>query len=232
MRRTFIALFCLLLATLSPPASATNFSFSGIFHNDDDAERFDFTINRDAAITLRSYSYGGGTNAMGRLIKAGGFDAILSVFDLSTGQEVKHQDDSSETTPDPITGAYFDVNLPLNLGPGRYTAYVSQFDNFAGSALGNFRNAGQHSFTADHCPGKNAVPGGAGYFCDVHNAQRTGEWAFDILGVDKATDTGTIFSAAVPEPSTWLLMVSGFVVIGTVMRRRARPAAETRPQLL
>lgn len=231
--RTILKILPLLLATtLSTPSCATNFSFSGVFNNDDDAERFDFALDRTTSVTLHSYSYGGGTNAMGRVIRAGGFDPILSLFDLSTGQEVAHQDDSSDTTADPITGAHYDVNLPLDLGPGRYAVYVTQYSNVPTSALGNTQNAGQHAFTADHCPDKSAAPAGAGYFCDVTHTQRTGEWAFNIVGVDKAVDAGTIISAAVPEPATWLLMVGGFAVIGVAMRRRVHHDAGARPQLV
>ena len=80
------------------------------------------------------------------------------------------------------------------LQPGDYTVSVMAYSNFAnGPNLSNgFQNTG--SF------------GG-----------RSQSWAFDVLGVDTATQVG-----AVPEPGTWAMMLMGFGATGFAMRRRKK----------
>jgi hypothetical protein len=51
---------------------------------------------------------------------------------------------------------------------------------------------------------------------------RNSNWAFDILGVSEATQVG-----AVPEPSTWAMMLIGFGGIGFAMRRQKKDALAT-----
>jgi len=205
----------------STPVKATDFSYQGRFFNDDNAQLFNFSIAQASTVTLRSYSYAGGNTAAGRTITAGGFDLILSLFDLTTGSLVAQQDDSSSAPTDPVTGARFDVWLASALAPGTYAVYVSQYDNFAGSSLGEFRYAGQPGFTARYCAGADPVSGGQGLFCDITGTQRTGNWAFDVLGADTARDGGTVGTPAVPEPATWMTMIAGFASIGAALRRRA-----------
>jgi hypothetical protein len=58
-------------------------------------------------------------------------------------------------------------------------------------------------------------------FCDVTGAKRTGNWAFDVLGVNAATGPDT---PAVPEPATWAMMLLGFGMVAGVARYRRRTA--------
>jgi hypothetical protein len=51
---------------------------------------------------------------------------------------------------------------------------------------------------------------------------RNNNWAFDILGVSDATQVG-----AVPEPSTWAMMLIGFGAIGFAVRRQKNKTALT-----
>lgn len=222
MKRALMLALAATAMAASTSVQASDFSYEGSFLNDDEARLFNFSIAQASTVTLRSYSYAGGNNAAGKTITAGGFDVILSLFDLNTGSLVAQQDDSSSAPADPVTGARFDVWLASALTPGTYAVYVSQYDNFAGSSLGDFRYAGQPGFTARYCPGANPVSGGQGLFCDITGTQRTGNWAFDILGADTAQDGGTVGTPAVPEPATWMTMIAGFAAIGAALRRRAR----------
>jgi hypothetical protein len=45
-------------------------------------------------------------------------------------------------------------------------------------------------------------------------------YAFKVSGADAANFDPSLFAAAVPEPVSWGLIVSGFVVAGTALRRR------------
>jgi hypothetical protein len=44
-------------------------------------------------------------------------------------------------------------------------------------------------------------------------------------GLDNIVLSGTLVSAAVPEPATWAMMIAGFGVVGGAMRRRKATAA-------
>lgn len=43
---------------------------------------------------------------------------------------------------------------------------------------------------------------------------------YDVFNSDQAFSTKDIYLAAVPEPSTWAMLISGFLLTGTMMRRR------------
>ena len=73
------AIVAAVLATSSSSALA-NLSFTGNLADDNDVELFDFTLASTSDVTLRTWSYAGGTNAAGNLIAAGGFDPIVSLF--------------------------------------------------------------------------------------------------------------------------------------------------------
>jgi hypothetical protein len=215
MKATFTAALPALML-FAAPANATDFSFSGQFNQDDDIAFFDFVASGDSTVTLRSYSYAGGTNVAGAVFGAGGFDPILTLYNLTTGARVTFQDDADSGVPaDPVTGQRFDVNFAEVLSAGSYRVALSQFDNFGGETLFDpFRQGDAGNFTAGSCASGAEAP-----FCDVAGGgvQRTGNWAFDILGVDTAVGPG---APAVPEPSTWTLMLAGFGITGYALRRR------------
>lgn len=179
------------------PATAADFSFSGSLTDPNQALLFDFTVGANSTVTLRTYSYAGGTNVAGQTFAAGGFDPILALFDAS-GLLIDDNDDGGcpAVPQDPATGACFDTLLQLDLAPGRYTLAVTQFPNFA---VGPNLSDGF----------ENDATGFDG---------RTPNFAFDVLGVDLATGPGGI----VPEPESWALMIGGFGMAGGALRRRQR----------
>lgn len=176
------------------PALAADFSFTGTLPGPNDEQFFSFVVGAPSMVTLRTWSYAGGTNAAGQSIARGGFDPILALFD-STGTLLGQNDDGgSNVAPDAVTGARFDTYFTINLLPGTYTTSVMAYSNFAlGPNLAN-------GFS------------GGGSFTDVTGDQRTNQWAFDILNVQGA------IQAAIPEPATWALLLIGFMTIGGAMR--------------
>lgn len=183
--------------SFAAPASATDFSYTGTLSDPNAVLMFNFTVGSPSTITLRSYSYAGGTNAGGTLISSGGFDPILTLFD-STGLEINHNDDGgSAHVPCDGTRCY-DVYLQQLLSPGTYTVSIQAYSNFAiGPNLSNgFENDG--SFNG-----------------------RTSFYAFDILNVDQAIQV----AGAVPEPSTWAMMLFGFGAAGVALRRQKKKTA-------
>jgi len=210
MRQLLATAFCLALA--APAAHAASFSFTGTFGQDDDVQLFNFSVGATSDVTLRSYSYAGGTMADGTVISSGGFDPILALFD-STGALLEQNDDGAGVPVDPATGSAFDTMLSRSLAPGDYTVSVMQFNNFAtGPTLGDgFDREGEGNFTATDWPCA------ASAFCDVNGDSRSNEWAFDILNVDTA---GTPPEAPIPLPATLPLMAAALGGLGFAARRR------------
>jgi hypothetical protein len=195
------------------PAFATDFSYTGTFRQDDNVAFFDFVATGTSTVTLRSFSYAGGVNSAGATIAAGGFDPILTLYDLATGNRISFQDDGSGVPVDPVTGAPFDVNFSSTLAAGTYRVALSQYNNFGGATLSDaFGRAGSGNFTQAYCDMGITAP-----FCDFTGAKRTSAWAFDILGVDTAIGPG----GTVPEPATWAMMILGMGAVGGALRRRS-----------
>lgn len=202
----------LLLLCMAVTVHAGNFSFFGNFTTDDNGQFFNFTVGATSDVTLRSWSYAGGTNAAGDVIARGGFDPILALFD-STGSLIGQNDDGGcgLVSADALTGECWDTFFTATaLAPGNYTASIQEFDNFSNGSIGaGFVRDGQGNFTSG--------PGCVAPFCDVSGVvpgnQRDGHWAFDVLNVAAAT-TG------VPEPATFLLIGAGLTALGLTRRFR------------
>src|SRR3954471_24963652 len=82
----------LMLAASGAYAAPVNFSFTGMFSRDDDVQFFSLVVCAPSTVTLRSYSYAGGSQANGNVVLAGGFDPVVTVFN-SAGQLIAEQDD-------------------------------------------------------------------------------------------------------------------------------------------
>src|SRR5215831_14637431 len=72
---------CVLLLALQTCLTAGQFSFAGTFVNDNDLQLFTFLLGAPGTVTLQTLGYGGGTNANGQIVSAGGFEPVLGIFD-------------------------------------------------------------------------------------------------------------------------------------------------------
>jgi len=208
MKKIFVVLFLSQVLT-AVPAGAVNFSLTGNLASDDTVQLFNFSILTPASVTLRTLSYGGGTNVVGDVISPGGFDPIVTLFD-DIGNFIALNDDDGDdgvvdvALPDPETGAVFDSFLTIALPAGDYTVAVTQFNNFAlGPNLANgFRGADTVGFVDDT------------------GATRTSFLAFDILNVDSVSVVSQP-GGVVPEPGSLLLFGSGLVGLAWWRRKKA-----------
>jgi hypothetical protein len=197
---------CILGASMVS-ASAANFSFTGNFANDNDVQQFAFSVGAPSSVSLRSWSYAGGTNAAGTSIARGGFDPILALFN-SAGVRIGQQDDAGcpLVSADAVTGQCWDTFFTTSLTSGNYIATIQQFNNFSNGSL----SAG---FAFDGAANANFRNG----FVDEFRNKRDSHWAFDILNVNSA-----VIPAAVPEPATVALLGLGLLGFAASRRKSAK----------
>jgi hypothetical protein len=204
--KTIASIFALSLTMTA--ASASNFSFTGDFAHDNDVQQFTFTVGATSPVSLRSWSYAGGTNAAGAAIARGGFDPILALFDGS-GLRIGEQDDAGcpDVAADAVTHECWDTFYTMNLDAGNYTVTIQQYDNFSiGPSLAN-------GFRYDGAANQNFRGG----YVDADSNKRDTHWAFDILNVNDAR-----LPDDVPEPASLALL--GLGLAGLAVARRRKPA--------
>lgn len=181
-------------------APASDLSFVGNFTTADDVQLFNLVVGAPSTVTLRTWSYAGGTNAQGDTIARGGFDPILALFD-SSGARINQNDDGGALVPaDLITGQHYDTYLGSLLNAGAYAVSVMAYSNFS--------------------RGPTLADGffGGGSFTDATGNARDTHWAFDVLNVDSASVVSP--PPGVPEPASWAMMITGLGAVGGILRRR------------
>jgi hypothetical protein len=183
----------MLSATTTKPDSFNNV-FGANVDSDDGIAGFFFTLTSTSTVTALSLSYAGGVRVHGDNIPAGGFDPILSLFQITspgcdcptiTGNLISFNDNGGAFVPaDPTTGKHFDSYLQATLPPGFYGVYASQYgdppigptlaDGFVHPAVGD-------NYTASgNCP----------QFQDSTGSCRTGNFEGEIIVTDASTGGG------------------------------------------
>jgi PEP-CTERM motif len=202
------------------PARAGGTSYTGMFTLDNDVQLETFTINSTSDVTLRTWSFLGGTNYAGQVISAGGFDPMLTLFGPGGGF-IGFNDDI-----DRMSGNWDSELVQTGLAPGTYTVVLTQYYNYANAYL-DYLNTGSTSGTLADGFSQAANPNftlnipnppeTSGYFWDAAQpaVERNGNWAMDI-----------VTTASIPEPASLLLGGIGTLAgLGLVWKRRAKPAA-------
>ncbi|WON74089.1 DVUA0089 family protein [Nitrosospira sp. Is2] len=198
--KTYKALVAISL--ISGSANAADFSFIGNFGNANEVQEFNFAVTGAAReVTLRTWSYAGGSNSEGTVIARGGFDPMVTLFAASSGARIGFSDDGGALSArDPVSGHTWDSFLTHLLSPGSYTATVTQYSNFPrGSLTDGFQGTGHTGFNG-----------------------RDSHWALDVLNVEGAS-LGSSHSApvsSVPEPESYALLLAGLAVVSIASMRR------------
>jgi len=203
-----------ILTIVSSILHAANFSYTGTFSADDDVRLFNFTADGISTVELRTYGYGGGTQADGNVVQAGGFDPMLTLFN-GAGDFIGIFDDGSVPAVNPDLGLGLDALFEDVLAAGDYTVALTQYGNVSFTTIDGFIQSGNPNYTSGF---EGAVPCSQGQFClrvsDTLSVGRSDLWALDIRNVTSA--------GVVPVPAAVWLFGSGLIgLIGLARRDRA-----------
>lgn len=208
-----------IVLTATNAALATPLSLTGEFMRDDDRFTYEFDVLRASMISIRTLSWGGGTNAAGALIAPGGFAPVVALFRRSNAPMLVALASPAVSVAlcgpganvDPISGFCWDVSLDqgqLSLTAGEYAIVLTQDDNLPQSDdhRAPFSRDGQSDFTGPTFLG---IPG---QFIAAGGFQRDGHFAIDI----------DLHQASVPSPGSALLI--GLGLAGLAYRARRDPS--------
>ncbi len=229
--RTLLAAGLLATMTMVPKAQANSVSYTGTLANPDNGtSTFDssdsfilsFALSTASDVTLQTYGFGGGKNAAGTTIAPGGTDPFVGLFSGTGNGAVFINGTSLVLTnytpgcPPANTVSDFgdttcgDVTLTFdNLAAGSYTVLLSDGEYIPLAAVG-----------AGTTLGDGALDLTGGTFCNTEDVSTTtpcpntsGAWALDV--------TESPLTTTAPEPASLALLVTGFLGIAGLRKRRA-----------
>ena len=182
--RRYLPCFAVCLLGFAPvlQAHASDFATSGTFAADNSVYSYNFSTTSTDLLNASTTSFA-----------TGGFDPVLTLFNVTTGAEVDNDG----------TGLS-DATLSDLLPAGAYVLDLTEFPNVANGDLADgFLFAGDPTATGDLL----GIPGGM-FLDDITGAQLTDNYSLNVS------------VAPTPEPSSWLLMLSGAVGVFYASRRR------------
>jgi len=194
----------LLFAIIGFQAYADTVSYVGSLDPSDpnSVALFSVTLAAPSGLNIQTWGYGGGINAAGDAIAAGGFDPYVSLF-AGSGDSATFLASNDDGLCPPGNGsvACHDSTLTLdNLAAGSYTVALTVFgnssfaENFGAGSLGD------------------GFIGLADYFDAASGITRTADYAIDITT-----------NAPVPEPATLLLLAPALLLVLLCGRLRGIP---------
>ena len=222
-----MAVLLLLSLAAVRSASANAVSYTGNLASSTDVFSLVFTVGGAGSQTIdvQTWGFGGGTNANGQVIPAGGFDPLLALFwgsglaaSLINGTSDVLSNFGSFVGCGPAGTVAFgngdsvcgDISMSFTLVPGEYTLIFSDAD-YVPNALFDNGMLGE---------GFTDLTGGAFQTCDTNASGSmscitpTSNWAFDI------TNEGSGSLQATPEPAPLLLVGTGLLGVGWWGRRK------------
>jgi len=196
----------------STAAEAGTLSFTGQFSTDDALFSTTFLLAQNEVLSVQTFSFAGGQNALGQLIAPGGFAPVLALFANDAGGALVQLARGSSNicgsgsgATDPASGFCWDASFSTALTAGSYTLVLSQDGNepLGAFASDGYSRSGQPDYTGLSYLG---LPGQS--FVQVDASQRTGRYAVDLQ------------AASVPEPATAWLALAGLASLAGLSARR------------
>jgi len=192
MKNLLLAVGMLAMSTTASAMTVNTDSYTGTFSNDNDVATQLIFMASSGTVTAQTFGYGGGTQADGNVVVAGGFDPILSLFNVGTGALIAQNDDAGGLV-DPVTMAAFDSLIDgIFLLAGTYQLVLTQFSNFPSEPFGTFTDSGTTNYQ------------------DVTGDFRTADYAFDVT------------VSTVPVPAAGILFASALFGAGFIGRRKKK----------
>jgi hypothetical protein len=205
------------LLSLTCHLAGGSLSFTGTLPTPEDIFTQTFSVDAGQTVDIQTWGFGGGTNAAGTLIPAGGFDPFVGLF-LGTGPTALFLDGTADNlsnyTSEPsacppaglvaigsVGGQCGDVILEFTgLAAGVYTVLLSDA-NYLPNAV--FETTG---LLGD---GFSDLTAGVFQTCfDQDNCNTdTANWAVDITGA----------SSSVPEPASFAIVGLGLVAVARLL---------------
>lgn len=212
---------------------ADTISETGTLSSPEDTVLIPLTLVTGGTVTLQTFGFGGGTNAAGAIIPAGGFDPFVGLFS-GTGPTALFLNGTSDifATYSPgcppagtlaiggIPGQCGDVNIQFTgLGAGTYTVLLADADYVPNAIF-----EAPPAFLGD---GFTDLTGGVFQTCyDADDCNTdTANWALDITAPPGSTIPPP---SSVPEPSTAPLAAVGMALGASVYARSRKSARGVR----
>jgi hypothetical protein len=208
-------------------ASGSVISLTGTLNTAEDTFETTISVATAGTVTLQTWGFGGGANAAGMVIPAGGFDPLVAVF-AGVGSGATIVDGASDglsnygsftgcppagtVTIGSFAGQCGDITMALSLSLGTYTVILSDAEYIPNALFDNGTfGEGFTDLTPGTLPFQTCV--------DQNNCiNDTANWALDI------TTPGV--SVATPEPSTLGTAALGLLSLAVFARvmQRSRTA--------
>lgn len=226
-----LSVACLLSSTAW--ASSSFLSYTGTLASPEDDAEITFALSSPGTVTFQTWGFGGGTNAAGQVIPAGGFDPLIALFTGSGPSANVFLDGSgipladSDTLFNPpysyvgncppartvaigINNDCGDDYMQYGLSAGAYTLVVSDA-NYQPNAVLNSGGTLSDGFSDVF------ATGGVFQTCDTDGSciNPNGNYAVDIVS------TGSDL-AAVPEPAALPLLGIGLAALAGLKQSRKR----------
>jgi hypothetical protein len=153
----------------------------------------EFTLSSAADVDIQSWGFGGGTNAAGNVIAAGGFDTMVWLFSGSgpTATYTGDFNDDGDCPPGTLNPTCGDSTLHVSaLAAGVYTLVVTAFDNEPCAAGGC--TGGPYTTIGDD-------------FTGLGNGDPDSPYAVDIVSA------GIVNAQPAPAPDALSLLLAGML---------------------
>jgi hypothetical protein len=226
-------------------APAGGISCTGTLATPEDVFLETFTVAADTAVTVQTYSFGGGTNLAGSVIPSGGFDPLVALFSgTQTAATILPDGGNPVASADSLTlfsagcppagtitigatsGVCGDNRLSATLAAGTYTLLLSDA-NFIALAVDPSLITGPYDLTDTTSNNYGSSTGNGAYTdlsfgafqtCDALDCNTdSANFAVDIL-----TSPANPPPAPVPEPLTLPLVGLGLVLLLRQLGIKAR----------